>query len=668
MMKKGMKAEIRMSKEPLFDVPVTDNLFDERPPTIDGIDLENKLFYCEDCHEYIPIDNAITSHFSQYHSSLPEYMLWKYHFPYINKALTFPIMCNMIIELYNDKTSTTYVELFSKIAKEYTRDKLKEKFNYDILTVFQVLLISLPLGKSKYIGKDLPCKICLSNHVENPPLLNKSCRHLSFEHKMTSNQYISEQYHIPIESCTENLSIEMIDQIWERIHEDKYSHFIHDENSNNYTDYYKKFLQYIYDTQGQTIDAVSKFFQCNMKFACSIFRVETIKRKIVRKDNSIQVPERKKFTEHYSSYAKVPVKCSYEGCTYNNYFLLSGLSHHIAYEHKLPMNEYANEYYNFPLNKNKKYNPSLIQVFFMYILITKKYTDFMKDDVPQYKDFCIFLFKKFRNYEHINLYFQLDFTEIFMYFDINRSTVPLFTLSEKQKSILKEDEYHGPYLHCKFCGEKLKVISKTSVRHILNELRKKYGDDYSEFELNYYWYTYYELPITAVKPQNSIQEFPKEDDMRRDILVKDIYGNIVINNKSFSTYTVYLLLQLYKVFIQENAINSYLDKYDFSMVTNVSPLHKKFIQDNKTLIIDRNDYTVGDKYLNNYIKDSNYLSNKLLMIMIRLYLNSGCNLSRLCEQIKPMINVDSKTLYSIFAYYRIYDLNKFYLPVHVKNK
>ena len=56
------------------------------------------------------------------------------------------------------------------------------------------------------------------------------------------------------------------------------------------------------------------------------------------------------------------------------------------------------------------------------------------------------------------------------------------------------------------------------------------------------------------------------------------------------------------------------------------------------------------------------------MGMIRLYLNSGCNFSRLCEQIKPMIIVDSKTLYSVFAYYRIYDLNKFYLPVHVKNK
>lgn len=666
MVKEGTHIEIRMSKEPLFDVPVIDNLFDERPPTIDGIDLENKLFFCDDCHEYIPIDSTGISHFFSFHSSFSEYMLWKYHFPYINRALNFSTICHMIVELYNDKTSSTYVELFSKIAEKFNRHEL-EQFDYDVFSAFSVLGLKLPSVK-KYTSKNLPCRICSESHVENPPLLNKSCRHLSFEHKMTSNQYISERYHIPIELCTKNLYIETMDNIWEKIHESQYSRFIQDNTSNDYTEYYRKFLQYIYDTQEQTIDAVSKFFQCNMRHACSIFRVKTIRRKIVRKDNSIQVPERKKFTEHYSSYARIPVKCFYKGCIHNNYFLLSGLSHHIAYEHKLPINEYANEYYNFPLDGNNKFNPSLMQVFFMYILITEKYTDFMKDGIPQYKDFCIFLFKKFRNYEHINLHFQLDFTEIFMYFGINRSTVPLFTLSEEQKSILKEDEYHGPYLHCKFCGEKLKAISKTSVRHILNELRKKYGDDYSEFELNYYWYTYYELPITAVKPQNSINTYPFIDDERRNSLIKDINGNLIVNNKSLSIYQIYILLQFHKIFIEKNAINFYLDKYDFSMVTNVSPLHKKFIQNNKTLIIDRNDYTVGDKDLANYIKDSNYLSNELLMIMIWLYLNSGCNLSRLCEQIKPMINVDSKTLYSVFAYYRIQDLDKFYLPVHVKNK
>ena len=662
MMKKGTKAEIRMSKEPLFDVPVTDNLFDERPPTIDGINLENKLFYCDDCHEYIPIDSTGISHFFSFHSSFSEYMLWKYHFPYTNRALSFSTICHMIVGLYNDKTSSTYVELFSKIAEKFNRHEL-EQFDYDVFSAFSVLGLKLPSVK-KYTSKNLPCRICSESHVENPPLLNKSCRHLSFEHKITSNQYISEQYHIPIELCTEHLSIEMVDRIWEKIHEDKYSHFI-PKDETLWVNAYRDFLQYIYNNYGQTIDSVSNFFQCNMKFACSIFQIKTVKRKAIRKDVSIQVPEKKKFTEHYSSYARVPVKCSYEGCIHDEYFLLSGLSHHIAYEHDIPIKDYNTNVYHFPLDGNDKFNPSLMQVFFMYILITEKYTDFMKDGIPQYKDFCIFLFKKFRNYEHINLHFQLDFTEIFMYFNINRSTVPLFTLSEEQKDILREDEYQGPYLHCKFCGKELKVLAKSAINHITFELKERYKNNYSEFDLNYYWNNYYNLPITAV---NKISNELNINDERKDILIKDINGDIIINKKSLSIYQVCLLLQLHKYFVEEDTINSYLDNYDFSMVTNVSPLHEKFIQDNKTLIIDRNDYTVGDKYLNNYIKNSNYLSNELLMIMIRLYLNSGCNLSRLCKQIKPMINVNSKTLYSIFAYYCILDLDKFYLPIHVKNK
>ena len=583
MVKKGTHTEIRMSKEQLFDVPVTDNLFDERPPTIDGIDLENKLFYCDDCHEYIPIDNAITSHFSQYHSSLPEYILWKYHFPYVNDDLTLPIMCNMIIELYNDKSSSTYIELFSKIANKYSRKELKEKFNYNILTVLQVLSISLPLEKSKYVKKDLPCRICFENHIEKTPLLNKSCRHLLFEHKITSSQYISEQYHIPVELCNEHLSIEMVDRIWEKIHEDKYSHFI-PKDETLWVNAYKDFLQYIYDNYGQTIDSASNFFQCNMKFACSVFQIKTVKRKAIRKDISIQVPEKKKFTEHYSSYARVPVKCSYKGCTHDEYFLLSGLSHHIAYEHDIPIKDYNTNVYHFPLDGNNKFNPSLMQVFFMYILITEKYTDFMKDGVPQYKDFCIFLFKKFRNYEHINLYFQLDFTEIFMYFDINRSTVPLFTLSEEQKDILREDGYQGPYLHCKFCGKKLKILAKSAINHITFELKERYKNNYSEFDLNYYWNNYYNLPITAV---NKISDELNINDERKDILIKDINGDIIINKKFLSIYQVYLLLQLHKYFVEEDTINSYLDNYDFSMVINVSSLHEKFIQDNHTLIIDR---------------------------------------------------------------------------------
>ena len=136
----------------------------------------------------------------------------------------------------------------------------------------------------------------------------------------------------------------------------------------------------------------------------------------------------------------------------------------------------------------------------------------------------------------------------------------------------------------------------------------------------------------------------------------------------YQIYQVYLLLQLHKYFVEGNAINSYLDNYDFSMVTNVSPLHEKFIQDNHTLIIDRNDYSAGDMHLIEYIKDSNYLDNELLMVMIRLYLNSGCNFSRLCEQIKSFMDIDSRMVYRVFAYYHITDLDKLYLPVHLKNK
>ena len=666
MVKKGTHTETRMSKKPLFEVPVIDNLFDERPPTIEGIDLENKLFYCEDCHEYLPIDSTGISHFFSFHSSFFEYMLWKYHFPYINRALSFHTICHMIVGLYNDKTSSTYIELFSKITEKFNRYEL-EQFDYDVFSVFSVLGLKLPPVK-KYTSKDLPCKICLKNNIKEPSLLNKSIRHLLLKHHITSNQYISEQYKIPLDLCVEHLSINTMEIIWEKIHSPEYNYFILREDSNNYTEFYRNFLQFIYDTQGQTIKSVSKFFQTEMKYACSIFEIKLIKKKVIKKDNSIIVPERKKFTEHYSSYASVPVKCSYDGCTHDEYFLLSGLSHHVTYEHNILIKNYNANVYHFPLNGNNKFNPSLMQVFFMYILITEKYTEFLKDGIPQYKDFCIFLFKKFRNYEHINLHFQLDFTEIFMYFDINRSTVPLFTLSEEQKDILREDTYTGPYLHCKFCGEKLKAISKTSVRHILNELRKKYGDDYSEFELNYYWYTYYELPITAVKSRNSVQEFPKENDIRRDILIKDIYGNIITNNKSFSTYIVYLLLQLHKAFIQEWKINSYLNDFNYENITGVNTTVKEFIINHKTLILDRSDITIGDSKLKEYLKDSSYLDNKFIMILVRLYLNSGCNLSILHEQIKNIVDIESKTLYRLFAYYRILDLDTFYVSVHFRKK
>jgi hypothetical protein len=110
-------------------------------------------------------------------------MLWKYHFPYINKMLSFATICHMIVELYNDKASSTYVELFSKIAKKFNRHEL-EQFDYDVFSVFSVLGLKLPPVK-KYTSKNLPCKICSKNHVENPPLLNKNTRHLPFEHGMT---------------------------------------------------------------------------------------------------------------------------------------------------------------------------------------------------------------------------------------------------------------------------------------------------------------------------------------------------------------------------------------------------------------------------------------------------------------------------------------------------